>query len=74
MLKELSEWGSQQHEKYPARNEEYNKMNNLQGHNSRVDEAECQINALEHKEAKTTIITTRRKKNAKKTTKKMNIV
>ena len=27
-------------------------MNNLQGHNSRVDEAENQINDLEHKEAK----------------------
>ena len=28
--------------------------NNLQGNNSRVDEAENQINDLEHKEAKTT--------------------
>ena len=29
--------------------------NNLQGKNSRMDEAEDQINNLEHKEAKTTI-------------------
>ena len=29
--------------------------NNLQGNNSRVDEAENQINDLEHKEAKKTI-------------------
>ena len=45
--------------------------NNLQGNNSRVDEAENQINDLEHKEAKKerkkTIRTTRRKKNPKKT-------
>ena len=47
--------------------------NNLQGNNSRVDEAENQINDLEHKQAKTKIknkqtkksqpIRTRRKKN-----------
>ena len=39
--------------------------NNLQGNNSRVDEAKNQINDLEHKEAKKTIRTTRRKKNPK---------
>ena len=39
--------------------------NNLQGNNSRVDEAENQIRDLEHKEAKT-VITTRRKKGSKK--------
>ena len=41
--------------------------NNLQRNNSRVDEAENQINDLEHKEAKKQPIrTTRRKKNPKK--------
>ena len=40
-------------------------MNNLQGNNSRVDDAENQINDLEHKEVKT-IRATRRKKNPKK--------
>ena len=41
--------------------------NNLQGNNSKVDEAENQINDLEHKEAKKQPIrTTRRKKNPKK--------
>ena len=40
--------------------------NNLQGKNSRVDEAENQINDLKHKEAKKQpISTTRRKKNPK---------
>ena len=40
--------------------------NNLQGNNSRVDEAENQINDLEHKEAKKQPIRTiRRKKNPK---------
>ena len=39
--------------------------NSLQGNNSRVDEAKNQINDLEHKEAKKTIRTTRRKKNPK---------
>ena len=37
--------------------------NNLQGNNSRVNEAENQINDLENKEAKKAIRTTRRKKN-----------
>ena len=40
--------------------------NNLQGINSRVDDAKNQINDLEHKEAKKQPIrTTRRKKNLK---------
>ena len=40
---------------------------NLQGNNSRVDEAENQINDLEHKEAKKQPLRTiRRKKNLKK--------
>ena len=39
--------------------------NNLQGNNSRVEEAENQINDLEHKEAKQPIRTRRRKKNPK---------
>ena len=37
--------------------------NHLQGNNSRVDEAENQINDLEHKEAEKQPIRTRRKKN-----------
>ena len=37
--------------------------NNLQGNNSRVDEAKNQINDLEHKIPKQSIRTTRRKKN-----------
>ena len=41
-------------------------MDNLQGINCRVDEAEKQINDLEHKEAKQPIRTTRRKKDLKK--------
>ena len=41
--------------------------NNLQGNNSRVDEADNQINDLEHKgKKKQPIRTTRRKKNPKK--------
>ena len=36
--------------------------NNLQGNNSRVDEAENQINDLEHKEAKTTNQNNKKKK------------
>ena len=41
--------------------------NNLQGNNSRVDEAENQINYLEHKEAKKT---TNQKNNKKKESQK----
>ena len=43
---------TQQHKKDPVRNEGYTNGNNSQGNNSRVDEAENQINDLEHKEAK----------------------
>ena len=39
--------------------------NNLQGNNSRVDEAENQSNDLEHEEAKKQAIRTRRRKNPK---------
>ena len=45
--------------------------NNLQGNNSRVDEAENQINDMEHKKNKKQPIRTTRKKNQKK---KMKIV
>ena len=40
--------------------------NNLQGINSRVDEAKNQINDLEHKEAKTTNQNSKKKKELKK--------
>ena len=40
--------------------------NNLQRHNSRVDEAENQINDLEHKEAKTTNQENKKKKKIQK--------
>ena len=40
--------------------------NNLQGNNSRMDEAENQVNDLEHKESKKPPIRTRRKKKKKK--------
>ena len=40
--------------------------NNLQGNNSKVDEAENQINDLEHKEQKTTNQNNNKKKNPKK--------
>ena len=36
--------------------------NNLQGNNSRVDEAETQINDLEHKEAKNNQLESKKKK------------
>ena len=39
--------------------------NNLQGNNSRVDEAKNQINDLEHKEAKTTNQNNKKKKESK---------
>ena len=40
--------------------------NNLQGNNHRIDEAENQINDLEHKEAKTTNQNNKKKKESKK--------
>ena len=53
MLKELSEWGPQQHKKDPVRNDTLVEIkNNLQGNNSRMGEAENQINDLEYKEPK----------------------
>ena len=45
-------------------------MNNLQGNNSRVDEAENQINDLEHKEE----ISIQPEQQEEKRIKKMNIV
>ena len=61
--------GPQQHKKNPVRNEGFliEIKNNLQENNSKMDEAENQINDLEHKEAKNQAIRkTRRKKNPKK--------
>ena len=43
--------------------------NNLQGNNSRVDEAENQINDLEHKEAKYNQLGQQEEKRLKKTNK-----
>ena len=40
--------------------------NNLQGNNTRIDEANIQINDQEHKEAKKQLIRKTRKKNPKK--------
>ena len=40
--------------------------NKLQGNNSRVDEAKNQINDLEHKEVKTTMQKSKRKKESKR--------
>ena len=53
MIKELSE-EPQQHKKDPVRNKGtvIEIKNNLQGNNSKMDEAKNQINDLEHKEAK----------------------
>ena len=45
--------------------------NNLQGNNSKVDDAKSQINDLEHKEAKKTTTNQNKKKNESK---KMRIV
>ena len=42
------------------------RKNNLQGNNSRVDEANKQINDLEHKEEKTTNQNNKKKKESKK--------
>ena len=67
MLKELR--GPQQHKKKiqsETKDTVVEIKNNLQGNNSRVDEAENPINDLEHKESKNQPIrTTRRKKNPK---------
>ena len=49
-----------------------NQMNNLQGNNSRVNEAENQINVLEHRMQKTTNQNNKKKKESKK--KKMRVL
>ena len=68
MLKELSEdLSSMKRIQSEMKDSLIEIKNHLQGNNSRVDEAENQINDLEHKEAKKQPIrTTRRKKNPKK--------
>ena len=53
MLKELSEDLSSIKKTQSETKDTLIEINNLQGNNSRVDEAENQINDLEHKEAKT---------------------
>ena len=52
----------------PVRNKGYTNLNKEQfmGNNSTVDEAESQINDLEHKEAKTTNQNNKKKKELKK--------
>ena len=52
MLKELSEDLSSIKKIQSEMKHTLIEMNNFQGNNSRVDEAENQINDLEHKEAK----------------------
>ena len=55
MLKELSEdLSSIKKIKSETKNSLTEIKNNLQGNNSRLDEAKNQINDLQHKEAKTT--------------------
>ena len=54
MLKELSEDLGSIKKIQSETKDRIDIKNNLQGNNSRVDEAENQINDLEHKEAKTT--------------------
>ena len=67
MLKELSENLSSIKKIQSETKDSWTEIkNNLQGNNSRVDEAENQINDLEHKEAKKPIRTAKRKKNTKK--------
>ena len=65
MLKEISEDLNSIRKIQSEMKDTLTEMNNLQGNNSRVDDAENQINDLEHKEVKT-IRATRRKKNPKK--------
>ena len=67
MLKEISEdLNSIKKIQSEMKNSLIEIKNNLQGNNSRVDEAENQINGLEHKSKKQPTRTTRRKKNPKK--------
>ena len=67
MLKELSEdLNSIKKVKSQTKGTLIEIKDNLQGHNSKVNEAENQINDLEYKEAKTTNQKTRRKNNPPK--------
>ena len=67
MLKELNEDLSRIKKTQSETNDTLIEIkNNLQGNNSRMDEAKNQINDMEHKEAKQPIRTTRRKENPKK--------
>ena len=65
MLKELSEDVNNIKIQLEAKDTLIKIKNNLQGNNSRVDEAENQINDLEYKEAKTKPIRMTRRKNPK---------
>ena len=68
MLKELSEDLHSIKSIQSAMNDTLiERKNNLQGNNSRVDEANKQINDLEHKEEKTTNQNNKKKKESKKT-------
>ena len=62
MLKELSEDFNSMNRCSQKQRTLIEIKNNLQGNNSRADEAENQINDLKHKEAKKQPIRTRRKK------------
>ena len=67
MLKELSEdLSSIKKNKSETKCTLIERKNNLQGNNSRVNEAKNQINDLEHKEQKTTDQNNKKKKNPKK--------
>ena len=69
VLKELSEYFNSVKKSQAEMRDILTEMNNLQGINSRVDEAENQINDVEHKEQKTTS-----QSNKKKESKKPRIV
>ena len=67
MLKELSEDLSSRKKTQSETKDTLTEIkNDLQGNNSRVDEAKNQINDLEHKKQKATNQNTRGKKNPKK--------
>ena len=67
MLKELSEdLNSIKQIRSEMKNSLSEIKNNLQGNNSRVDEAKNQSNDLEHQEEKTTIQNNKKKKESKK--------
>ena len=67
MLKELSEdLNSIKQIQWETNDTLIEIKHNLQGNNSEVDEAENQINILEHKEAKTTNQNKKKKKESKK--------